>query len=285
MKTLDITLRYVQLIRSALLLSLDTHVDSEPHDRNHHAAATIADRSSHSLARDAYAHPSIILRPGDQSIRPYTRAMIQLALGKPSTPVPSVSANTRVIDGLGHAREAYRGIARFVQHTIAPNSPRVDSSNPLHHRALEFPIHAHHAAAATEWIWDAILRNDSNERSRFVDSVVRGRFVRFDSADNPEPLWYHEIILLHAAATWAHQSKDARLQQVVLEASTYVVNEVQPDHASGQPWAIHALLTHPDGWTLVDLMLHAAGIQQPAAMDDVSLLLLADAYRCLNTNA
>lgn len=281
MKTLDSTHRYVQIIRSALVLALST---SDQHELAQ--SKPIAHQPTGSHGFDVSSRPSIQLRPGDQPIGPYTRAMIRFVLGMSPTPVPRISATTRVVDGLGHAREAYRGIARFVDHFIDPKLIHTDPSDASTHQStLDLPIHAPHAAAATEAIWDAVLRNNPDERKRFVDAIVRGRFVRFDATDNPEPLWYHELILLHAAATWAHQSNDERLQHAVNEASAYVVSEVQPDHASGQPWAIHALLGHPDGWTLVDLMLHAAGIQQPATMDDVSLLLLADAYRCLQRPA
>jgi hypothetical protein len=280
-KTLDSSHRYAQIIRSALLLALST---TDPRELTQ--SKTIEPRHSARQTSDASPRLSIQLRPGDQPISPYTRAMLQLVLGMSPTPVPRISATTRVVDGLGHAREAYRGIARFVAHLIEPKPTHADPCNASnHHATLDLPIRAPKAASATEAIWDAVLRNNPDERRRFVDTIIRGRFVRFDATDNPEPLWYHELILLHAAATWAHQSGDERLQHAVSEASAYVVSEVQPDHASGQPWAIHALLGHPEGWTLVDLMLHAAGIQQPATMDEVSLLLLADAYRCLQLPA
>ena len=55
----------------------------------------------------------------------------------------------------------------------------------------------------------------------------------------------------------------------------------QPDHATAQPWALFAFVWNPQTRPLADQLLHAARVQDPAARNGVSLILLADALYCL----
>jgi hypothetical protein len=110
-----------------------------------------------------------------------------------------------------------------------------------------------------------------------------GRFLDKNASDNPEPMWYHELALLHAVTTYAYRTKSKRAQDASLKAAAYQAAQIQPDHASSHPFAMHAFLRSDDGTYLADMMLHAAGVQQPATMDSVSLLLLADALDCMRS--
>ena len=108
------------------------------------------------------------------------------------------------------------------------------------------------------------------------------------TSENPEPRWYHELVMLHAAATAAMvgeaagdvMPKDAG--KLVREAALFHHAETQPDHATSQPWAIHAFLSDPEFTPTADLMLLAAGVNQPGSLDAVSRILLADAAVCLS---
>jgi len=111
-----------------------------------------------------------------------------------------------------------------------------------------------------------------------------GRFLDRTASDNPEPLWYHELALLHAVTTYAYHSGDRPTREAALRAAAYQADQIQPDHASSHPFAMHAFLRSSDGTYLADMMLHSAGVQSPATMDTVSLLLLADALDCMRSS-
>lgn len=105
-------------------------------------------------------------------------------------------------------------------------------------------------------------------------------FLARTSSDSLEPQWYDELAILHALSCYASESGDAEIAAAVRRAVKYHAAETQPDHASTHPWAIAAFLDDPDAIPLADMMLHAAGVQEPRTMDAVSLLLLADALDC-----
>jgi len=109
-----------------------------------------------------------------------------------------------------------------------------------------------------------------------------GAFLRASLSDNPETLWYHELVILHAAAAYAVQSEDRPLAAAVRRNTEWHMNETQPDHATTQPWGLFAFLWNPDTHPVADALLHAAQTQQPAGLDGVSLILLADALYSLS---
>jgi hypothetical protein len=111
--------------------------------------------------------------------------------------------------------------------------------------------------------------------------TVGGAFLSGTAADNPEPLWYHELVILHAAASYAVQAEDRPLSDAVQRATLYHQNETQPDHASSQPWGLFAFIWNAATRGVADQLLHASQIQQSSGLDGVSLILLADALYCL----
>jgi hypothetical protein len=108
-----------------------------------------------------------------------------------------------------------------------------------------------------------------------------GAFLRASAADNPETFWYHELVLLHAAASYAAQSNDALVTAAVMQAAEYHLNETQPDHASNQPWGLLAFIWRRDARSLADQMLHTLTVQEPDHSNGVSSMLLADGLYCL----
>ena len=98
---------------------------------------------------------------------------------------------------------------------------------------------------------------------------------------HPEVDWMHEITLLHALTSFALLRGDADARAAVAAAARFHHAETQPDHATSQPWAIHAFLLDLDTLPTADLMLLAANINQPKGLDAVSRILLADAAVCL----
>ena len=106
-----------------------------------------------------------------------------------------------------------------------------------------------------------------------------GAFLAAAGSEHPELVWYHELAILHAAAAYAVQAEDRTVARAVAKAAEYHLNEIQPDHATAQPWGLFAFLWNPQARPLADQLLHAASLQ--AAPDPVSLILLADTLYCL----
>ena len=122
---------------------------------------------------------------------------------------------------------------------------------------------------------------------RALDSqaaTTTGAFFHFDgnAGDNPEPWWYHELVLLHAITSYAMLTGDAQALEAAKRAVLFHHRETQPDHATSQPWAIHAFLMDPETIPTADLLLLAAGVNQPGGLGAVSRILLADAAVCLS---
>src|SRR5205807_2662494 len=110
-----------------------------------------------------------------------------------------------------------------------------------------------------------------------------GAFLSADLSDNPQTRWYHELVILHAAASHAVQAEDRALAAAVARATRFHVNETQPDHATHQPWALFAFIWDPQARPLADgllhnLSLHATGEESASPL---TLMLLADALYCL----
>jgi hypothetical protein len=106
---------------------------------------------------------------------------------------------------------------------------------------------------------------------------VSGPFLLATASDNPETHWYHELVLLHAAASYAVQAEDRTVAAAVARNAEFHLIETQPDHGSTQPWAVFAFLWHPKTRSLADQLLHNASTQPSG----ISLMLLADALYSL----
>jgi hypothetical protein len=108
-----------------------------------------------------------------------------------------------------------------------------------------------------------------------------GAFLKTTASDNPEPWWYHELVLLHAAGSYAVQSQDQSVAAAVARAAAFHQDETQPDHASAQPWALFPLVWNPATQPLADQIFHAATAEHPGGLDGILLMLVADALYCL----
>jgi hypothetical protein len=108
-----------------------------------------------------------------------------------------------------------------------------------------------------------------------------GQFLRASAEDNPDSHGYHELVLLHAAASYAVQAEDRTAASAVAKATDFHLRETQPDHATSQPWGLFAFVWNERTRPVADQLLHAAAVNRPAGADGVSLILLADALYCL----
>lgn len=107
-----------------------------------------------------------------------------------------------------------------------------------------------------------------------------GTLLATTNSDNPETTWYHELVLLHATASYAVQAEDRALASTVLRATDYHAANTQPDHATNQPWGLFAFIWNEATRPLAEQMLHACATQPPGETH-TTLMLLADALYCL----
>lgn len=115
-----------------------------------------------------------------------------------------------------------------------------------------------------------------------ANQQASGALLLAGRSDNPETYWYHELVILHAAASYAVQAGDAPVAAAVARAANYHLAETQPDHATTQPWALFAFISNPGCRPLADEMLHNAAVQSACGSGDgVGSILLADALYCL----
>lgn len=159
-----------------------------------------------------------------------------------------------------------------------------------------FPLFmpAGRGASATEAAWTALALHVAGKvyiRDAWTDLAAdtfgklvarqqpNGTFLLASPSDNPETHWYHELVILHAAASYAVQAEDRTVAAAVARAAEVHMSETQPDHATSQPWALFAFIWNPMTRTLADQVLHATTTQ--IQIGGVSLMLLADALYCV----
>ena len=103
----------------------------------------------------------------------------------------------------------------------------------------------------------------------------------FTSNDNPEPWWQAEMIILHALHSFALRSRDRSLMDKTLACADFHLREIQPDHATNEPWSIHAYASHADGNVTAETLWHAAYIQHGGVPGPVARLLAREASASL----
>jgi len=248
--------------------------------------------------------PNILAAPGTEDRRPLVDHI---------PPPNDVTAHPNVVDCAGHTRASYAGLlvycwANACRVALARNAVIEGWQDPLTLwcGVLEmslgllqvdrnnFPASLGAETTGAAWSMLALYAaggclNDRrwiNPAHDFFRSLVapqqeNGAFLYASQSDNPETRWYHEQVLLHAAASYAAQSKDERVEAAVLRAAEYHLNESQPDHASTQPWGLLAFIWNADARSLADQLLHSIQIQYPAGVGGISSMLLADCLYCL----
>jgi hypothetical protein len=141
---------------------------------------------------------------------------------------------------------------------------------------------AANGAAIGESTWRALIHRSRPTFLRLLElQRPNGSFLTPTAKDNLESLWYHELVILHAFTAYALHVNDSQMLDAARRAATYHLNEIQPDHATTEPWGINAFLLHPDTWPLADQQLHTLQTQYPRGIDAVSAILLTDAAKSL----
>jgi uncharacterized protein YbaR (Trm112 family) len=216
-----------------------------------------------------------------------------------------------IVDQRTHRRHAYRGLlvyATLLGLTLGDHGltnwpdrlrPLVDSISDPPAFPVADSLPASWGAQATEVAWNALalhvaaaIYNQPTWRESARQSFHHfataqqpaGPFLRATASDNPETHWYHELVLLHAMASYGAQTADAAIATAVARNAAFHMAETQPDHATNQPWALHAFAQHPDTHPFADQLLHAATMVVGAGGSGgrgLTSILLADALYSL----
>ena len=223
-------------------------------------------------------------------------------------------ANVAIVDRHGHTRPVYRPLliycflqtfARAYETVPRAEFGRWEESLRVWCDSLEsslgefsWPMNsmpASHGSRATELAWTALALHRAGRifiRDAWTDLAAdtfgrftkrqqsSGAFLETSGSDNPETAWYHELVLLHAVASYAVQAEDRTLASGVRRATEFHAAHTQPDHATNQPWALYAFIWNETTRPLAEQMLHACATQAPAE-NHITLMLLADALYCL----
>jgi len=223
-----------------------------------------------------------------------------------------------VVDRAGHHRPVYRGLLVYAwlqafgmvyetlsradfgrwEEGLRPWCDLMESELGQIDWPMHEPMPAGRGSSATESAWIALALHVAGRRfvrDAWIDlagetfgKLVRshkligtGPFLLASVSDNPETHWYHELVLLHAAASYAVQAEDRTLAAAVAHNAEFHQSRTQPDHATRQPWAAFAFIWNPNTRLLAEQVLHAATVRPSGMLDGVSLMLLADALYCL----
>ncbi|MCS7032485.1 MAG: hypothetical protein NZ561_00650 [Phycisphaerae bacterium] len=136
--------------------------------------------------------------------------------------------------------------------------------------------------------WLAVARQaavGSVRRPAAIEALLQshdGRtFLEFHNDDPPEAWWYDELVLLHAVTTCSVLSHDPQARRVAMASAGFCHREIQPDHATGLPWALHAFVLNADTHLFADWLVNACLVQYAGEPRGLALVLLADALYCL----
>jgi hypothetical protein len=212
-----------------------------------------------------------------------------LISGRPQ-PLPPVGGG-RVVDRLGHDRPLYKPLLAYAMAMAAGKAQlTVGDAAPAGYGAADAAAGDRVAAAAWGALAELAMGRSLDAGPLAVMQTIvaaqqpSGGFLATRSSDSLEALWFHELAILHAVASFAVQRGQAWMRPAVARAVRYHIEETQPDHATNQPWGLTAFLLEPDGWPLADSMLHAAGVHgavEGRGSHGLTLMLLADALYCL----
>jgi hypothetical protein len=201
----------------------------------------------------------------------------------PIEPASVAASDVEPTDGAGHRRPVYYALLSYavtrgcqLANLPLPKLPAwpkpADSDGQP----------ADRAEATCVELWRDLARLCHSRSTPTIDRLVAepqpaGHFFAFDggAGENPEPWWYHELIALHAVTTFAAITDRADAAAASRAAAMFHHNETQPDHATGQPWAVHAFLADPETLPTADLLL--LPVTGPGSPRVIDRILLADA--------
>jgi hypothetical protein len=211
-------------------------------------------------------------------------AFVAAVTGRGGWDVTPLPAPGPVVDRNGHRRAEYSGLLVYslARAGVAGLGAWVEQ--------LTTPAGRGDGPAAT---WAALAcfaadRDSQIAREAFARIVARqrpdGAFARASPVDGMEAWGYDELVTLHAVASYAAASGDPAAREAAFANAAFQQAELQPDHATNQPWGLHAFVWNPATRGVADQLLHAAGTvggDRAGGSSALTSILLADALYCL----
>ena len=255
--------RYVRLLTHAA-------TSGEPSTKSPlHGALALCDALANRDLRPAEVPRSQRLSDAGGHSRPFHAGLVAHAIGLAGRLRPGAIDAPALLDA--HRARVWRDTLTYGSHALLRAGRRPKASQ---------------AASVLADVWDELatisLGGDPTATTlrRVVDAQdPAGPYFSFDgpAGDNPEPWWYAELVVLHAVATHAAISGNAAAADSARRAAAFHHAATQPDHATSQPWALHAFLADTNSLPTADLLLLSATAQQPSSLGVVPRVLLADA--------
>jgi hypothetical protein len=206
--------------------------------------------------------------------------------------VPPPLQGGEVADGVGHRRWVYRTLLLYAWlGTLRLADAPWPENLSLWCDSLAGPTRADPGEEALRALVLGVAgqlygRSDWRSKAemtfaRVIDNqLADGALLPMDDTVHPEMQWYSQRILLHAMASWAVESGDPKIFAAAARAAAFEMAEVQPDHATQQPWGVFAFLIDPNTAIAAEEILHQA-VMGNAGTEAISLILLADALWCI----
>lgn len=151
---------------------------------------------------------------------------------------------------------------------------------------MPLPLPAAQGNRASEWVWLAyfkFVQRDAAAAAWLAAAcdALDPTALKTTPADNPEPWWQNEMLILHALHSFALISGNDRALTKTLDCADFHLREIQPDHATNEPWSVHAYASHADGRITAETLLHSAQIQNGGTLTEVAQFIVADAVAAL----
>lgn len=205
--------------------------------------------------------------------------------------IPDLSTSRRIIDRNGHTRPIYRPLLSYaLLQTLSIRSlPLPPWVHQMHQQIKPFAwptdaLPAGLAEPAALACWNAlsmqVARLDSAHptfNQLFARQQPNGSFLIARPSDSPDMRWYHELLILHAAASYASLTQNPPAIAAVKRNALFHLEESQPDHATSQPWGLFAFIQTPQARPLADQLLHTLQTLHPQGITGIAAILLADA--------
>jgi hypothetical protein len=192
-------------------------------------------------------------------------ALVDLALRRPVRSTANLS-----LPQAGRTRPIYRPLLAY---TLARGTGQHPAPAEARDRA--------DSTSAVGAMWALSLSAIGEGRDVFASLLsaqrATGEFLDASPYDSPDLHWYDELVLLHVLASHSALAGDESARSAIFRAAEFHTAETQPDHATTQPWALHAFGRHADTMPLADLLLHGALAQNSGRLDVISRILVADA--------
>ena len=150
---------------------------------------------------------------------------------------------------------------------------------------LPAPAASDSAVIAAVWSLSAAAVGGDDKAITMLDRAIAAldpTALKPTANDNPEPWWAAELMILHALRSHAWRFPSSTSEAALARYVAFHLAEIQPDHATNEPWAIHAFAASPEGQPTAETLLHAAMVQGGGTLTPAARLIVGDAFAAID---